>query len=207
MQSVNRFYAQGFSLQQLVAAAYSLTPRAISGGPPWTDSDLFDILASTPGNIQPTLDEQMTMLRNLLTERFQLSFHRQPEELPVFAITLAKGGSKLKPSAAPPGTPSELINVIHPEEKGGVHVELPARNATIMQFAAMMQRVVLDRAVVDQTGLSGTYDFDLEWTPDESQFAETCRGPWNRPNPACSRRCRSNLAFGWRRPAGSFRRS
>ena len=170
MQSVNRFYAQGFSLHALIAAAYSLTPRAISGGPAWTDSDHFDILASTPGDVQPNLDEQMAMLRKLLTDRFQLTFHREPKELPVFAITVAKGGPKLKPSAAPAGTLPELINVIYPEEKGGVHVELPARNATIQQFAAMLQRAVIDRAVEDETGLSGTYDFDLEWTPDENQF-------------------------------------
>jgi uncharacterized protein (TIGR03435 family) len=171
MQSVNRFYAKNSTLNALIAAAYSLTPRAISGGPAWTGSDVYDILASTPGDVQPNLDEQMGMLRKLLADRFQLTFHREPKELPVFAITVGKGGSKLKPSTAPPGTLPELINVIYPEDKGGVHVMLPARNATIMQFAAMMQRGVLDRAVVDKTGLSGTYDFDLEWTPDESQFS------------------------------------
>jgi len=170
MQSVNRFYATGFTLQALVAVAYSLTPRAISGRSAWTDSDRYDILASTPGDMQPNLDEQMAMLRKLLTDRFQLTFHRESKELPVFAITVAKGGPRLKPSASPPGALPELINVIYPEEKGGVHVMLPARNATIPQFAAMMQRTVLDRPVVDQTGLSGTYDFDLEWTPDENQF-------------------------------------
>jgi uncharacterized protein (TIGR03435 family) len=170
MQSVNRFYAKGFTLNALVAAGYSLTPRAISGGPAWTDSDRYDILASTPGDVQPNLDEQMAMLRKLLTDRFQLTFHREPKELPIYAITVAKGGPKLKESTALPGTLPELINVVYPEEKGGVHILLPARNATVVQFAAMMQRTVLDRAVVDQTGLSGTYDFDLEWTPDESQF-------------------------------------
>ena len=170
MQSANRLYATGFTLQALVAAAYSLTPRAISGGPAWTDSDRYDILASTPGGIQPNHDEQMTMLRKLLTDRFQLAFHRESKELPVFAITVAKGGSKLKPSAAPPGTIPYLVNTIYPEEKGGVHVLLPARNATMAQFAEEMQRAVVDRAVVDQTGLTGRYDFDLEWTPDESQF-------------------------------------
>lgn len=169
MQSVDRFYAQGFSLQQLVAAAYGLTPRAISGGPAWTDSDLFDILASTPGGVQPNLDEQMAMLRQLLTDRFQLAFHREPKVLPVFAITVAKGGPKLKPSATPVGAPY-LINTVFPDEKGGVHIQLPARNATMAQFAAMMQRAVLDRSVVDQTGLAGMYDFDLEWTPDDGQF-------------------------------------
>jgi len=171
MQSAHRFYATGFTLQGLVAAAYSLTPRAILGGPPWTDSDQYDVLASTPGDLQPNLDEQMAMLRKLLSDRFRLSFHREPKELPVFAITVAKGGPKLKPSAAPPGELPYLINTIYPDEKGGVHVLLPARNATILQFAAMMQRGVLDRTVVDQTGLSGTYDFDLEWTPDENQFS------------------------------------
>ncbi len=184
MQSVNRFYAKGFTLNALIAASYSLSPRAISGGAPWTDSDRYDILASTPGDVQPKLEDQMAMLRRLLTDRFQLAFHREPKELPVFAITVAKGGPKLKPSTAPSGTLPELINVIYPEEKGGVHVMLPARNATIMQFAAMMQRTVLDRAVVDQTGLSGTYDFDLEWTPDETNSAATCRDRWNPTKPS-----------------------
>src|SRR6185295_12463233 len=82
MQSTNRFYAKGFTLQALVAAAYSLTPRAISGGAAWTETDRYDILASTPGAVQPNLDEQMSMLRKLLTDRFQLTFHREPKELP-----------------------------------------------------------------------------------------------------------------------------
>jgi len=170
MQSVHRFYAKGFTLQALVAAAYSLTPRAISGGPAWTDTDRYDILASTPGDVQPNLDEQMAMLRKLLTDRFQLAFHRESKELPVYALTVAKGGPKLKDSTVTPGELPYLINTVYPEEKGGVHVELPARNATVAQLAAMMQRAVVDRPVIDRTGLSKRYDFDLEWTPDENQF-------------------------------------
>jgi len=175
MQSTNRFYATGFTLNALVAAAYSLTPRAISGGPAWADSDRYDILASTPGDsqpnvVQPNLDEQMAMLRKLVSDRFQLTFHREPKELPIYSLTVAKGGPKLKLSSDPPDGQPYLVNTIFPEEKGGVHVELPARNATMTQFVAMMQRAVADRAVVDNTGLTGRYDFQLEWTPDESQF-------------------------------------
>ena len=170
MQSTRRFYAKDFTLQALVAAAYSLTPRAISGGPAWTGSEHYDILASTPGDLQPNTDEQMAMLRKLLTDRFQLTFHRESKELPVYALTVAKGGPKLKESTAPAGALPELINTIFPEEHGGVRVLLPARNASMPQFTAMMQRAVLDRTVLDRTGLSGNYDFDLEWTPDENQF-------------------------------------
>ena len=47
---------------------------------------------------------------------------------------------------------------------------LPARNATMGDFASLLQRAILDRPVVDKTGLSGRYDFDLEWAPDETQF-------------------------------------
>jgi len=173
MQGVNRFIARGLTVKALVAAAYELAPRAISGGPAWTDYDRYDITAVTPGNLQPSLDEQMWMLRRLLADRFQFTFHRESRELPVYAITVEKGGPKLKPSAAAAGTLSKLTNTVFQEEKGGVHILLPARSANMAQFAAMMQRAVVDRSVVDNTGLSGTYDFDLEWTPDESQFGGT----------------------------------
>jgi uncharacterized protein (TIGR03435 family) len=110
-------------------------------------------------------DEQMAMLRKLLADRFQLTFHREEKELAIYALTVAKSGSKLKESTAPPDEPPVLINRVFPDR-----ILLPARNATMAQFASMMQRAVLDRPVVDKTGLSGKYDFDLEWTPDETQF-------------------------------------
>jgi uncharacterized protein (TIGR03435 family) len=47
---------------------------------------------------------------------------------------------------------------------------LPARNTTMHEFVSLLQRAVLDRAVIDRTGLTGKYDFDLEWAPDETQF-------------------------------------
>src|SRR6266550_1606956 len=98
MQSVNRFFARNHALKTLIAAAYNLTPRAISGGPAWVDSDRYEILAKTPGNVRPNLDEQMSMLRKLLSDRFKLGFHREEKEFSIYALTVAKNGSKLKES-------------------------------------------------------------------------------------------------------------
>jgi uncharacterized protein (TIGR03435 family) len=169
MQSANRFFAKNHTLKSLIQAAYNLTPRAISGGPSWIDSDRYEILAKTPGDIRPSLDEQMAMLRKLLADRFKLAFHREEKEFSIYALTVAKTGSKLKestvsPDATPEGPPP-LVFVLSPET-----VRLPARHATMAELASVMQRAALDRPVVDQTGLSGRYDFDLEWTPDENQF-------------------------------------
>src|SRR5579863_6924532 len=96
MQSAHRFFAKDYSLKALVGAAYNLTPQAISGGPAWIESDRYDILAGTPGEVRPTLDEQMSMLRNLLADRFKLTFHREQKELSLYALAVAKGGPKLK---------------------------------------------------------------------------------------------------------------
>jgi uncharacterized protein (TIGR03435 family) len=170
MQSAHRFFVKNYTLKALVAAAYNLTARAISGGPAWAGSDRYDILAGTPGELQPNPDEQMSMLRKLLADRFKLTFHREPKEFSIYALTVAKNGPKLKESTAPPDKLPELINVVFPDR-----VSLPARNATIAQFASMMQRGVLDRPVVDETGLFGRYDFDLEWADDESQFGGRLR--------------------------------
>jgi uncharacterized protein (TIGR03435 family) len=165
MQSPHRFFAKNYTLKLLIAAAYSLNPRTISGGQGWIESDHFDILAVTPGDVQPTHDEQMTMLRNLLAERFKLTFHREQKVFSIYELTVGRSGPKLKESTSPPTDPAQLISTVYPER-----IVLPARNTTMAEFATLMQRAILDRPVVDKTGLFGRYDFDLEWAPDESQF-------------------------------------
>jgi uncharacterized protein (TIGR03435 family) len=165
MQGAHQFVGKGYTLRFLVSAAYNLPPKAISGGPGWADVDRYDILAATPGETRPTVDEQMAMVRTLLKERFNLSFHTEPKEFSVYVLTVAKGGIKLK-EAATPDTQPQLVSTVWP----GDRIVMPARNATMAQFASTLQRAVLDRPVLDKTALPAKYDFDLEWTYDDSQF-------------------------------------
>jgi uncharacterized protein (TIGR03435 family) len=166
MQGTNRFVEKDYTLKLLIAAAYDLNPRTISGGPAWIGTDHYDILAVTPGDVRPDHDEQMTMLRSLLTDRFKLTFHREPKVFSIYQLELAKNGPKLKESTAHPDDPVVVgPGVVYPQR-----IVLPGRNATMGNFVSLLQRAILDRPVVDKTGLSGRYDFDLEWAPDETQF-------------------------------------
>ena len=165
MQGTHRFVEKAYTLKLLIAAAYDLNPRTISGGPGWIESDHYDIVAVTPGEIRPTHDEQMSMLRDLLTERFKLTFHREEKVFSIYELQIVKNGPKLKASTAPPDDPPALISTVYPQR-----IVMPARNVTMSDLTRLMQRAILDRPVVDKTGLSGRYDFDLEWAPDETQF-------------------------------------
>ena len=165
MQGTHRFVGQQYTLKLLIAAAWNLNVKTISGGPGWMESDTWDIQAVTPGEARPTRDRQMAMLRNLLTDRFKLTFHRERREFSIYELQIAKGGPKLKASASPPDDPAALISTVYPQR-----MQLPARNATMSDLASLMQRAMLDRPVVDRTGLTGKYDFDLTWAPDETQF-------------------------------------
>jgi uncharacterized protein (TIGR03435 family) len=161
----HRFVEKDYTLKLLIAAAYDLNPRTISGGPGWIEADHFDIEAVVPGDVPPSRAEQMAMLRGLLTDRFKLAFHREQKEFSIYALEVAKSGHKLKESIASADDPSKLVSIVYPQR-----MVLPARNATMGEFASLLQRAVLDRPVVDRTGLKGKYDFDLEWAPDETQF-------------------------------------
>jgi uncharacterized protein (TIGR03435 family) len=165
MQGNNRFVAKQYTLKLLIAAAYDLNSKEISGGPDWLESDHYNIQAVTPGDVRPTHDEQMAMLRALLADRFKLAFHREQKEFSIYALEVAKGGAKLRVTAAAPDDPAQLISTVYPQR-----IVLPARNATMGDLTSLMQRAMLDRPVVDKTGLTGKYDFDLEWAPDETQF-------------------------------------
>jgi uncharacterized protein (TIGR03435 family) len=179
MQSTNRFVAKYYTLKLLIAAAYDLSPKVISGGPSWANDDHFDIVALTPGETRPSRPEQMAMLRTLLGERFKLSFHREERGFAIYVLKVDKGGPKLKASTEPASEEAQLVSTVYPD-----HLHLPAKNATMGDFASLLQRALLDRPVVDGTGLAGRYDFDLDWAPDETQFGgEIPAAPSDTPSP------------------------
>ena len=178
MQGVHRFVVKDYTLKGLIAAAYDLNPQTVLGGPVWAESDPFDITAVTPGETRPSRDQQMAMLRGLLSDRFQLRFHREQKQFSIYELVLAKSGPKLKTSTAPTDEPPKLISMVYPQK-----IALPARNATMAEFASLLQRAILDRPVVDKTGLTARYDFDLEWAPDETQFGgDVPVAPSDAPN-------------------------
>jgi bla regulator protein blaR1 len=165
-EGMNRFTVRDYNLKLLIAAAYNMNPKTISGGPAWVESDYYDILALTPGQVRPSHDEQMGMLRKLLADRFKLTFDREQKELSVYVLELAKDGPKLKATTLTTSDPSSVgPGMVYPQK-----IVMPARNATMNDFASLLQRAILDRPVVNMTGLTGRYDFSLEWAPDETQF-------------------------------------
>jgi uncharacterized protein (TIGR03435 family) len=136
--------------------------KQVVGGPDWILSAKFDISAKpdTPG--QPNDKQLKLMVQKLLADRFQLKFHRDKKELSAYVLSVGKGEPKMTKSTGDPGgLPGLFFRQL------GV---LTVRNATMGDFANLMQSAVLDRPVVDQTGLAGRWDFLLKWTPDESQF-------------------------------------
>jgi len=169
MESAHQLIAKNHTLKTLIEAAYNLSPQTISGGPAWVDEDHYDILAKAPGEVRPNLDEQMAMLRTLLSDRFSLAFHRERKEFPIYILTIAKGGVRMRESTvsadATPEGPPALVFVIAPPL-----ARMPGRDATVGELASVLQRAALDRPVVDKTELTGRYDFDLEFMPDETQF-------------------------------------
>jgi uncharacterized protein (TIGR03435 family) len=131
--------------------AYGLQDNQIVG-PAWLQSEHFDIVAKAD---EPANNEQMKlMLQTLLADRFKLSFHRQNKELKAFVLTVAKGGAKLSPAAAPDGKPFRQNTA-----NGTI-----AKSITIQEFADFISGP-LQMPVVDQTGLPGRYDFAIDFTP------------------------------------------
>jgi uncharacterized protein (TIGR03435 family) len=153
----------GFTLNDIIKFAYGVQEKQIVNGPDWLGTDRFDINAQPDQPGMPNGDQIKSMLQKLLADRFKFKFHRDKREMSAYVLTVSKAGTKMtKSSDDPKGLPGLFFGPI-----GTLHV----RNATMANFTELMQSAVLDRPVVDQTGLDGKWDFILKWTPDESQFA------------------------------------
>ena len=157
------FTTVNFNVNDLIGMAYGLHEKQIIGGPAWFGTELYDIDGVPDVEGQPSQKQIKIMLQKLLADRFKLVFHHDKKDLSVYAITVAKGGPKLTKSASGPDDPPAFFF-----RKLGA---LTVRNQTMADFASWMQ-TVMDKPVVDHSGLTDRYDFTLNWTPDDSQFAQ-----------------------------------
>lgn len=150
-----RFAIDSITLKALIAYAYDVREFQVSGGPSWVGSEEYNIVAKPQG--EASNERILAMAKDLLAERFKLTLHHESKEMPVLALTVAKGGARLHPSEGTGG----------PEIRGG-RGRLVARKVTMGMLAAQLAGRVLDRPVLDRTGIGGEFDVDLEWTRDES---------------------------------------
>ncbi|HWC95999.1 MAG TPA: TIGR03435 family protein [Candidatus Sulfopaludibacter sp.] len=141
------------TLKNLLAMAYRINSDLVSG-PEWIDSAQYDVAARLPPDTAK--DRVPAMLQRLLTERFKLAVHRETKEQRAYLLVVAKGGPKLKEGRAEGGQ-SQMW-------PGGIS----GPSMPVGVLASMVGRF-LGYQVVDKTGLTGTYDIMLRFTPENSK--------------------------------------
>lgn len=185
------FQAACIPLKGIIAYAYgydTLHDERVFGGPNWIDSTNFDIEAKVNAsdlNAYSKLKrpEYGLMLQQVLTERFDLKAHRETRDLPVYALVIANGGSKLKearpgePSHAPAGIPANLPGGMLMRQRG----KLVAWNSPLQPLTSYL-RNEMGQTVIDETGLAGNYDFTLEWTPETTVATEAAATESAKPS-------------------------
>jgi uncharacterized protein (TIGR03435 family) len=163
------------TVHALINLGYWLHPKQLAGGPAWIETEKFDMAGKPDAPGQPNVDQMKVMIQKLLVDRFQLKFHFEKRELPVYAVRLAKTGAKITTSKDDPkGIPGWNFG------RNPAGMIMAFRNSPMSQFTAVLQNST-DRPVVDQTGLSGRYDFTLNFTPDAAMATALSGGP---PPPA-----------------------
>jgi uncharacterized protein (TIGR03435 family) len=149
------------ALTMLVAAAYGLERFQVTQGPEfadrWANSDLYDVEARAPGSAIPTLAQVRQMMQTLLAESFHLRFTRQTAVTPVYNLVVAPGGPKLEPTAF-----GERAPVMRNEGSSGTEIRTRFLNVSTADFVRRI-RGQFDRPLLDKTGLTGGFDFRLEY--------------------------------------------
>ena len=158
------FATRASSLGDLISFAYEVQAKQIVGGPDWIDKDRYDIAAVPDQEGSPNPEQVRIMIRKLLADRFKLTFHHEKRELSAFVLSVGKNGQKITPTEIKGSLPGLGM------QPGAGGLTLIVRNGTMEDFTGFLQTLVLDRPVVDQTAITGKFDFSIKFTPDDSQF-------------------------------------
>lgn len=152
------------SVLDLMGFAFNVQLKQIVNAPGWANDERYDLEGVSDIEGTPSRQQVESMMQKLLADRFGLKYHDDKREMPAFVIDVGKSGSKLVETKVNGPLPQFSM---HPDPAG---LTVHAVNAKLDDFAGFLQMVVLDRPVVNDTGLTGWYDFDVTFTPDDSQF-------------------------------------
>ena len=154
---------EGEPVEAMLRFAYSVQGSGqIVDAPEWMKKEHWDVSGVPDIAGKPNLPQFQSMMRKLLEQRFGLKLHHEQREMPVFALTVVKGGPRLEKSANQDLGPSNNGG----SGPNGLEDHRYANAA--MKDLALMLMIYTNRQIVDQTGLQGRYDFELRWTKDET---------------------------------------
>jgi uncharacterized protein (TIGR03435 family) len=164
-----RFRASATTVKFLLEWAYGIQPSQHTGGPAWLETDRYDIVAKAEGEAG---DEQMKlMVERLLADRFRLKIHRESRNISAYVISIGKSALKLSPPKDGETHSVRFAPRMGTDQKISSYHIIVTR-FSLSQLSDTFARQ-LGRPVVNQTGLDGEYDFELELTPDESRPSPT----------------------------------
>jgi uncharacterized protein (TIGR03435 family) len=163
-----RVTATNATLRALITTAYQIQDFDLEGGPGWVSTDRYDVEAKASGSAEPP--EILRMLQTLLADRFKLVLHQEQREKAMYMLTVSPGGARLE---APHAECNARFVPTQPDEP--ICNGFTVRTAGLARgFGVTMARLSfflsreLGRPVADKTGLDGTYDLTLKWTPSNS---------------------------------------
>lgn len=197
-RSPGTFIGENVTLENLIQTAYATRTWVqnvnvpdqgfrIFGAPDWMSSDCYDVIAKwnpsvatgsqTMSSIGKSQARVRLMLQALLAQRFQLKLHHETRDLPIYELTVARSGTRLKQGACAPLDPNNLPQRPTNDFCGtsrlgrvGVDWTLDGKGMSMADLAGALSFLLNSRPVIDNTGFTGTFDAHLRWTPGAGEF-------------------------------------
>jgi uncharacterized protein (TIGR03435 family) len=159
-----RLTATNITVRELIRFAYGVKDFQIESAPKWIDSERFDIVAKSVSSQEKGLEDEKSLIRELLADRFQLTTHHESKQVSFYVLVVPKGAPKLQPH-----------NDAVPKTRGACG-RVVGRRVTADKIASMLARQV-DREVLNRTGLSGEFDIQLDFAPDSGNCPSAADAP------------------------------
>ncbi len=154
---------EGRNTMWMIIWANELMTRQVIGAPEWLNTVDYDIAAKMNGEGNPSDAQMKEAINQLLADRYHLKLHMEKRVMPAYELVLLNGSPNL--------TKSDATNDVHGRSSmPGVWIFY---NTDMISLCRALGRNILDRPVVDHTGITGRFDFTLKWTPDEFELALT----------------------------------